>query len=333
MDSTAVAAAHPNIALIKYWGNRDDALRIPQNGSISMTLAGLRTVTRVRFGDDLPSDSVVLHGAPATGEARARVTRHLDLIRQLAGLTARAEVVSASDFPTGAGLASSASAFAALTVAAAHAAGLNLSATDLSRLARRGSGSACRSIFGGYVEWAAGRDDQTSYAAPLAPADHWPLVDLVAVVSTEEKNVGSSEGHRLAATSPLQAPRLAGAEARLAACRTAIRDRDFPALAAIVEQDSDLMHAVMESSNPPIRYRLPVSLALMAAVRGWRADGQAVCTTLDAGPNVHCLCPAAQAPAIERQLMDVAGVMRVISAPVGAGARRLADSDPLTGLL
>jgi len=99
MDSTAVAAAHPNIALIKYWGNRDDGLRIPQNGSISMTLAGLHTVTRVRFGDDLPSDSVVLHGLPATGEARARVTRHLDLVRHLAGLSARAEVVSVSDFP------------------------------------------------------------------------------------------------------------------------------------------------------------------------------------------------------------------------------------------
>src|SRR3970040_1190269 len=147
MDSTAVAAAHPNIALIKYWGNRDDALRIPQNGSISMTLAGLHTVTRVRFGDDLPSDSVVLHGLPATGEARARVTRHLDLIRHLARLTAQAEGVSASAFPPGAGLASSASAFAALTVAAAHAAGLDLSATDLSRLGRRGAGFARRLFF------------------------------------------------------------------------------------------------------------------------------------------------------------------------------------------
>src|SRR3972149_4222296 len=103
MDSTAVAAAHPNIALIKYWGNRDQALRIPQNGSISMTLAGLRTVTRVRFADDLPSDSVVLHGLPATGEARARVIRQLDLIRQLAGLTARAGGGRGRGLPPGAG--------------------------------------------------------------------------------------------------------------------------------------------------------------------------------------------------------------------------------------
>jgi len=333
MDSTAVAAAHPNIALIKYWGNRDDSLRLPQNNSISMTLAGLHTVTRVRFHDGLPSDAIVLHGRPATGEARQRVVRHLDLVRQLAGLSARAEVRSANDFPTGAGLASSASAFAALTVAATHAAGLHLSTADLSRLARRGSGSACRSILGGIVEWTAGLDDQTSYAVPLAPAEHWPVVDVVAVVSTAEKDVGSSEGHRLAASSPLQAARLRGVEARLAACRAAIHQRDFPALATVVEQDSDLMHAVMETSTPPLRYRLPSSLALMSAVQGWRAAGWAVCYTLDAGPNVHCLCPAAQAPAVEQRLMSMAGVLRVFSAAIGAEARTLAESDPLTGLL
>jgi diphosphomevalonate decarboxylase len=333
MDSTAFAAAHPNIALIKYWGNRDEALRLPHNSSISMTLAGLHTVTRVRFHDGFASDVVVLHGRPATGEARLRVTQHLDLVRRLAGLSARAEVVSANDFPTAAGLASSASAFAALTVAATRAAGLDLSATELSRLARRGSGSACRSILGGFVEWEAGQDDQTSYAVPLAAADHWPLMDIVAVISTAEKGVGSSEGHRLSASSPAQAARLASVADRLAVCRAALRRRDFPALANVVEQDSDLMHAVMESSTPPLRYRLPASLALMSAVQGWRAAGLAVCYTLDAGPNVHCLCPAAHAPAVEQRLEQVPDVLRVITAAVGSGARSLLESDPLTALL
>jgi diphosphomevalonate decarboxylase len=333
MDSTAVAAAHPNIALIKYWGNRDDALRLPMNGSISMTLGGLHTVTRVRFREALSTDVIVVDRRPATASAHQRVTRHLDLVRQLAGHMARAEVDSASNFPTGAGLASSASAFAALTLAASQAAGLDLSGADLSRLARRGSGSACRSIFGGFVEWTAGLDEPSSYAAPLAPADHWPLIDLIAVVSTKEKGVGSSEGHRLAATSPLQAGRVLAAEGRLAACREAIFARDFSRLAAVVEEDSDLMHAVMESSTPPLRYRTSVSLQITSAVRSWRAAGYFVCATLDAGPNVHCLCPASQAPAIEKLLMDLGGVLRLISAPVGLGARLLAETDPLTRLL
>jgi diphosphomevalonate decarboxylase len=333
MDASAVAVAHPNIALIKYWGNRDNELRLPQNSSISMTLSGLHTVTRVHFSDGLAADTVDLQGRPAPTAEGERVTRHLDLIRRRANIRARAEVVSASDFPAGAGLASSASAFAALTVAAARAAGLDLSSAELSRLARRGSGSACRSIFGGFVEWAAGQDDLSSYAVPLAPPDHWPLADLVAVVSTTEKSVGSSEGHRLAATSPMQAERLLGAEARLAACRAAIRDRDFAALAAVVEQDSDWMHAVMESSTPPLRYRLPASHAVVSAVREWRASGAAVCYSLDAGPNVHCLCPMAQASALEPRLRRLPGVMQVISAGVGPAPRLLAEDDPLTGLL
>jgi diphosphomevalonate decarboxylase len=158
-------------------------------------------------------------------------------------------------------------------------------------------------------------------------------MDLVAVVSTAEKTVGSADGHRLAATSPLQAQRILGAEGRLATCRAAIRGKDFPTLAAVVEQDSNLMHAVMESSTPPLHYRLPVSLDLMSSVRMWRAAGHAVCYTLDAGPNVHCLCPAAQAPAIEALLLGVGGVLRVIAAPAGSAARILAETDPLTSLL
>jgi diphosphomevalonate decarboxylase len=333
MGTIAVAAAHPNIALIKYWGNRDEALRLPQNGSISLTLGGLHTITRVRFSEDLASDRVVLQGQQAGAAAHERVSRHLDLVRQLAGLTARAEVSSASDFPVGVGLASSASAFAALSVAAAAAANLDLSQIELSRLARRGSGSACRSIFGGFVEWFAGQDDRTSHAAPLAPVGHWPLVDLVAVISTAQKAIGSTEGHRLAATSPLQAARVSGANARLDACRAAIRRRDFAALAAVVEEDSDLMHAVMESSTPSLRYRLPASHTVTAAVRAWRAEGAAVCSTLDAGPNVHCLCPAEDAARIEERLRGLEDVAQVIPAAAGGPARLLEPDDPLIGLL
>jgi diphosphomevalonate decarboxylase len=152
-------------------------------------------------------------------------------------------------------------------------------------------------------------------------------------VSSDGKQVGSSEGHRLAASSPLQAARLAGAEGRLQACRRALFERDFSALAQVVEEDSDLMHAVMESSTPPLRYRVPASYELMAAIRQWRDGGQAACYTLDAGPNVHCLCLSSQAASLEAKLLQQPGVLHVFPASPGSAARRLREDDPLSALL
>jgi diphosphomevalonate decarboxylase len=155
----------------------------------------------------------------------------------------------------------------------------------------------------------------------------------VAVVHAAPKAVGSAEGHRLAASSPLQAARIGGAADRLAACRSAVLGRDFPALAEVVELDSDLMHGVMETSSPPLHYRLPISLAIMEAVREWRAEGASVCYTLDAGPNVHCLCAPEDAGRIEGRLATFAGVSSVLSARPGEAARRLSADDPLIALL
>jgi len=329
----AVAAAHPNIALIKYWGNRDHALRLPSNGSISLTLGGLHTVTRVRFDARLAVDVVRIDRRPATPAEHARVASHLDLVRGLAGLAARAEVTSASDFPVGAGLASSASAFAALTLAATAAAGLDLGRAELSRLARRGSGSACRSIFGGFVEWRLGDDDASSFAEPLDESAAWPLADVIAIVSQSAKPVGSTEGHRLAESSPLQPARVASAPSRLAACRQAILEQDFARLAEVVELDCHLMHAVMQTSSPPLLYWAPASLAVMQAVRAWRAAGDPVCYTLDAGPNVHCVCPASTAGAVAARLRDVAGVVEVLTASAGGPAALLSPDDPRLALL
>ena len=184
---TATALAHPNIALIKYWGNRDEALRLPASGSLSMNLAELETVTTVTFSPELSEDVVYLGGEPQADPTRQRVSAHLDLVRRPAGLKLRARVDSRNNFPMGAGLASSASGFAALTLAGAAAAGLSLSEPALSALARRGSGSACRSIPGGFVEWQAGTDADDSFAFSIAPPQHWALVDLIAIVSQAPK--------------------------------------------------------------------------------------------------------------------------------------------------
>jgi diphosphomevalonate decarboxylase len=322
------AAACANIAFIKYWGNRDEKLRLPASPSLSMNLAGLEAVTTVEFVDGLEADAVVIGGEPQSGPARERVVAHLDLLRMRAGLRQRARVESRNNFPAGAGIASSAAAFAALTLAGAQAAGLTLSERELTVLARQGSGSAARSIPTGFVELLApAGPDATSgdaYAQSVAPPDHWDLVDVIAVVSQRHKAVSSSSGHALARTSPLQEARVASASDRLARCCDALLTRNFPLLADLVEQDSNLMHAVMMTSTPPLFYWEPITLAIMKSVRRWRAeDSLPVCYSIDAGPNVHCLCTADAAAEVERRLRDNLDITRLLIAQPGGPARLL----------
>jgi diphosphomevalonate decarboxylase len=241
----------------------------------------------------------------------------------MAGLQQYAEVSSENNFPSGAGIASSASAFAALAFAASHAAGLQLNEAQLSSLARRGSGSASRSVPGGFVEWQAQTEDGDSYAFSIAPPDHWDLVDCVAIVSAGHKKTGSTEGHALADTSPLQAARLGDTPRRLKLCRDAILSRDMEALAAVIELDSDIMHAVMMSSTPPLHYWQPASLGVMQEVRQWRAAGIPAAYTVDAGPNVHVICPAEHAGLVEQRLRRLPGVGDVLTASAGGPARLL----------
>ena len=320
----ATAIAHPNIAFIKYWGNRDDALRLPANSSLSMNLAALTTTTTVEFRSDLDADSVTIDDAEATASARERVTTHLDRVRALASINTKASVISRNNFPAGTGLASSASAFAALTVAACAAAGLDLSTDALSRLARRASGSACRSVPGGFVLWDTCDEDDCSFGRTLAPPDHWDLRDVVAIVESAHKATGSTQGHALAGTSPLQAARVASTPGRLERCRAAILARDFPTLADVMEEDALAMHAVMMTSIPSLIYWRPATLAVMQAVRAWRTDGLAVAFTIDAGPNVHCICPADSAPQVENLVRSIPGVERILASGVGEGSHLIA---------
>ena len=303
--TSITAQAHPNIAFIKYWGNRSEDLRLAANSSLSMNLDGLYTRTSVNFDPQLPADELMLNQLPVSGPALTRVSLFLDQVRRLAGFSLHARVASQNNFPTGAGIASSAAAFAALALAAAQAAGLNLSEQQLSRLARLGSGSACRSVPGGFVEWQAGPSDADSFAVSIAPPSHWDLVDCIAVLSSGHKTVGSTEGHAAAPTSPLQSARLADTPRRLEIARRAILERDFPAFADIVEHDSTLMHAVMMTSRPPLFYWEPLSLEIIKAVPTWRRDGLPCFCTLDAGPNVHVFCPSAAVSDVQQCLSSL----------------------------
>jgi diphosphomevalonate decarboxylase len=320
----ATAVAYANIAFVKYWGNRNDRLRLPANSSISMNLDGLETRTTVAFDPGWKRDEFTLQGRPQTGDGLARVSAHLDLLRRKAGVSGKARVVSESNFPSGAGIASSASGFAALTVAAAAALGLALTPRELSILARRGSGSASRSIPNGFVEWYAAERDEESFAESIAAPDHWRLVDLIAVVDAGHKKTGSTEGNRQARTSPYQEARVMDAPRRLLVCRRAILRRDFPNLAMIIEEETRMMHQVMRSSTPPLEYFEAATLELMRVVPAWRAGGLPVAFTIDAGPNVHCICPEESAAEVERRLRENPAVRRILSARPGYGAKVVA---------
>jgi diphosphomevalonate decarboxylase len=313
------AVAHPNIAFIKYWGNRDQDLRLPCNSSLSMNLSGLETRTTVQFDPNLTNDVFVLSGELVVGPALERVSHFLDHVRSLANKNVYARVESQNNFPTGTGIASSASAFAALAMAASHAIGLSLDERDLSRLARRGSGSASRSIPTGFVEWQAGKNDGDSFAYTIAPASHWDLLDLVCVLDSTHKSVGSTGGHALADTSPLQSVRLAYVQERVEKCRKAILAKDFESFAQVVEEDSNLMHAVMRTSNPPLHYWLPETEIILWNVLNWRKEGLPVCCTVDAGPNVHVLVLSEYAPALETRLAELPGVQKIFKAGPGSG--------------
>ncbi len=323
MHRTAAALAHPNIAFIKYWGNRDNELRLPVNGSLSMNLGALYTRTSVTFREDLHEDVLTVNGMPGNAAASARASAFMDEVRGMAPGTGYAEIVSENNFPMGAGIASSASAYAALALAASAAAGLELDEGQCSRLARMGSGSASRSVPEGFCEWKMGSGDEDSYAVSIAPASHWDLIDLIAVISGTHKKVGSIAGHGMADTSPFQAERVRTAPERVRICREAILSRDFDALAAVSEQDMIMMHAVMMTQDPPLFYWEPASVSLIKEVKAWREEGLPCFATLDAGPNVHVICPFEVSGSIRERMEEIDGIRDILISGPGGKAELL----------
>jgi diphosphomevalonate decarboxylase len=314
----SIAIAHPNIAFIKYWGNRDNDLRLPVNGSISMNLDTLTTQTTVEIQPDLLSDKLIINGKGATRKATERISVIVDLVRKMSKQNEYALVSTINNFPIGSGIASSASGFAALALAASTAYGLHLTEKDLSRLARRGSGSACRSVPSGFVEWQAGASDNDSYASTIAPKDHWDLVDLIAIVDNSHKKTGSTEGHRLAYTSSFQHSRVEDAPRRLQICRQALLERDFNSFAAIVELDCLMMHAVMMTSTPDLMYWKPATLEVIQKITSLRSLGLPVCYTIDAGANVHIITMKANQPNVQAEIQKMSSVQSLlVSGPGG----------------
>ena len=325
MFGTPVTArSNVNVALVKYWGKRDASLNLPATGSISLTLDRLSVEADVGFGE-APIDDLTIDGEPARGAERERLVDFLDVLRHEAARTERARGVTRSRVPRGAGLASSAAAFAALALAGSRAAGLRLEPPALSALARRGSGSAARSIFGGFVEWHRGkhRDGSDSIAEPLLAPAEWDLRVVVALVSMEAKKVSSRDGMARAAASPFYPAWVAGAEDDLAEARAAVRARDLEALGQLAEHSALKMHAVGLASRPPLVYWRGATVECVHRVWALRAEGTPAFITIDAGPQVKVLCQPADAPRVAQALESVPGVARVVTSAPGAGAEVL----------
>ncbi len=317
----AIARAHSNIAFIKYWGNKNDELRLAANSSISMNLKDLYTTTQVEWSDNISDDVLSINRKQADESARKRVSSHLQLIRDRFNVSKFATVNSINNFPMGTGIASSASSFAALTLAGVEALGESMSEKELSALARRGSGSASRSIPAGIVEWHAGDTDETSYADTFTQSSHWDLVDVIAIISKHHKRTGSSAGHTTAGTSVLQSVRVESAAKRLEDVKDAIVKKDFELFADVVEEDSNLMHAVMMTSRPPLFYWEATSLEIMKTIRDERINNRLqVCYTLDAGPNVHCICIREHAEQVISLLQDISSHIEIRTSSAGEGA-------------
>lgn len=311
--------AHTNIALIKYWGKEDENLIIPMNNSLSLTLDAFYTETSVTFDDALTSDQLFLDDQIQDLATLNKVKTVLDLVRKKAGINSKAKVISYNHVPTAAGLASSASGLAALAGAASLSAGLDLSPVELSKLARRGSGSASRSIYGGFAEWQKGTSDDTSYAVPVDDAD-WDIGMLFIVVSDKKKDVSSREGmSRTVQTSPFYQGWLDTLNDDLNAMKQAIKNQDIHEVGVIAERNALKMHATTLGAKPPFTYWSPDSMRAMDAVRTLRDKGYSVHFTMDAGPNVKLICKQSQLEEIKTHLLKDFAESQLISARPGPG--------------
>ncbi|MCH3922945.1 diphosphomevalonate decarboxylase [Limosilactobacillus sp.] len=316
----ATAKAHTNIALVKYWGKKDQELIIPQTDSLSLTLNEFYTTTRVNFDPNLAADQVTINHELLSPAAAKRTSAFLDLVRQRSGRQQFARVDSINHVPTAAGLASSASAFAALAGAASAAAGLSLDRRELSRLARRGSGSATRSIFGGLVEWHRGHDDSTSFAEPIMEKLDFGLEMLAIMINTKKKKVTSRQGMQASVTtSPYYASWREVVATDMQAMKDAINRRDIPAIGHIAEENALRMHALTLSADPGYTYFNSATLTAIQTVRALRENGIDCYFTMDAGPNVKVIYDRQDRDRVISGLTQTFDRDQLVVSPAGPG--------------
>lgn len=326
MKKTTVKAP-ANIAFIKYWGKADPKTRVPANNSISMCLSNLYSLCTVEFSPKYHQDEFVfLDEKVVLDEEKTRVLEVLDRVRKLAGTQVKAKVVSKNNFPKATGIASSASGLSSVTMAALGSLEIYLNEKELSKMARFASGTACRSIPSGFVEWKRGTSEANSYSVSLFPKNHWQICDLVAVVTHEMKKVSSTEGHKIADTSPFYQARLKAMPAKIKALKAALKNKNFTKFGQISETEALNMHAICLTSTPMVWYFNTSTLEIIRQIIELREDNKIESYfTIDAGPTVHVICQEKDASKLKSILEKINGVSQVSLNYPADGAKYIQD--------
>ncbi len=324
----ATALATPNIAVVKYWGKRDEELMLPTNSSLSFTMdETLKTITEIGFDKSLRETSLILDGKKIIGAELAGINKVFSYLHDKYDVKMHAKITSKNYFPTAAGMASSASGYAALAFAINAALGLQLSGKELSIIARLGSGSASRSVYGGFVEWQKGTkaDGTDSFAVQIADENHWLQIrNVIAIVDAKKKKVPSRAGMReTVATSRLFKERMKGMDRTLVDMKRAVSSKDFEGFAKITMRESNSMHAVMADAKPPIVYLNDVSRKIIAGVEAINKQDIVAGYTFDAGPNAHIYTLDENVSGVKKMLAGISGIRKTIVCRVGSGPRIL----------
>lgn len=316
-----------DIALVKYWGKKDELLRLPENGSVSMVLAGTDTVTTVEFQSQLTEDEITIEGKklPNSALEASRVVKQLERICKLAKMNVFAKVISKNTFPKATGLSSSGSGMSALTFAATKAAGLDMTERELSILSRQASGTACRSSCGGFVEWKDGDTSETSYSETIFPASHWDLRSVVAVVDEGMKKVSSTEGHKTAQGSKFFSVRQQGIKQKILDVKQAIAEKNFPVLGDLIERECLEFHSILLTSNPPLITWYPGTLQVMNEVQTLREEGIEAYFTINTGFNIHVITVPEHEDVVAERIQNLPLVLKVLKARVGEGPREISE--------
>ena len=334
MEGISTFEATANIAVVKYWGKRDTKLILPVEGSLSFTMdEQLKTRTTVMLSPKLKEDEFWLNNKKVDLKDKeiAERMQQVDIIRQKAGIQEKALIVSLNCFPTAAGFASSAAGLAALACAASKAAGLSLPAKELSILARLGSGSACRSVVGGFVEWNKGElaDGSDSFAETVLPASHWlELRNVIAVTAPEKKKVSSRAGMKQSVeTSTLYPARIAALPKLIEEMKQAVSEKNFEKFGELTMRESSNMHAVMLDTWPPIMYLNDISKEIIYAIQELnKAEGKIIAAyTFDAGPNAHIYTLAESVPKVQKMLKGIKGIQKTMVCRIGEGPKELKE--------
>lgn len=312
-----IARAHTNIALIKYWGKRDEIAFLPMNSSLSLTLDAFYTDTKVTINSKSETDQFFLNGQLQNRETHHVITQFINLFYTDRKTRPLLSIESYNHVPTAAGLASSASAFAALAFALNKFSGLNLSNDVLSTYARQGSGSATRSLYGGFVEWQRGENKADSKAVFIDDAS-WDIAMIFLILNKEKKEISSRQGmQHTVDTSPFYQAWVEVAANDLARLKEAIKKQDFTMLGEITEANGMAMHATMLASRPPFTYLSGRSIKAINLIKELRKSGLSCYYTMDAGPNVKILCRQSETTAILNKLKKVYNEKEIVVAKPG----------------